>query len=1023
MDNLLLYLLKVSAGTTLFYLSYLLFFSKDTFYMRNRVFLILTLLLPTILPALKIPILSNSVVPVESTNTISNIASSDAAFETTMSSTINSFDYNKLLIWIYFIITGLLLLKGIISLISTYRIIKKGVVKSNQFPKVIISDDQLPPFSFFPYAVIPAENYKSGNYIDILDHESAHIKQGHTFDLLLSELFIAFQWFNPFVWLIKRSIILNHEYLADHVSLIKNRSVKEYQYRLLNFQTGLKHISIAHRFNSLIKNRILMINKKPTRRYATLKNILIFPLIAIGFYSFAKPEYHYAPLVDKIPAGYKVQSIVGKEVKGTVVNEEGNPIKGATVIIPGTHTGVSTDASGHFTIGNVPEDSHLIISSKGCVSQYLEPAFSSEMTVKMLLEKGNPESLLIRDSFKNGPHPLIIINGVESNKRFNEIDENEIRSMTIVSEKDAIHFGEKGKNGVIFITTKTKASETGDNKHALAEVPTQKRTISGLVTGDDNFPIRYVAVVVKGTPVGDITDSTGHFTIRNVPEGASLVFSLFGYEKQILKPVYDSYMSIKMVKDPENIFGTNSPNEPSNHPLWVVDGVISEIRGNLGMDPTNISFVRVLKDKAATDKYGEKGKDGVIEITTKKKASEVQIATSQTQVVNQTTIKGIVLKEDGKPLEGVSITTTGTMSNTIEITTGADGRFSFTYVKPDALILFSCNGFKPRTLKPVFSKTEMVVKMETDPEYKVPATGNDSKTLVPQRPNPIVVIDGVISVKSMSDARKDLGYDMGIVKMLMGKEATDKYGEKGANGVIEIITRKKALAMGLKPPFPRLAPEDFPTFQNQKASGFTDWVISQVKYPADAKTRKVEGWVSVNFKIDLDGSISNVISTIPVDKMLSDEVIRAVLSSPKWDAPKNPKVDEPFNTTVTLKFKLPDQILNEAPFVVVEKMPTYPGGEAELMKFIKANIKYPEEAKTEKIQGRVILRFIINTEGKAEAISVLRGVHPLLDAEAIRVISMLNGWNPGTLGGKPVNVWYSAPVTFSLPVTEIPIVK
>jgi beta-lactamase regulating signal transducer with metallopeptidase domain len=209
MDNLFIYLLKVSAGTIMFYLFYLLLFSKDTFYRRNRIFLILTLLLPTILPAIKVPVLSDSVVPVETASAIDNIIFSEATSEKAMSSTINSFDYNRLFMWIYFTIAGLLLLRGVISLITTFRIIKKGAVKNNKFPKVIISDIKLPPFSFFPYAVIPAEDYKGGNYIDVLDHEFAHIKQGHTFDLLLSEIFIAFQWFNPFVWLIKRSIILN----------------------------------------------------------------------------------------------------------------------------------------------------------------------------------------------------------------------------------------------------------------------------------------------------------------------------------------------------------------------------------------------------------------------------------------------------------------------------------------------------------------------------------------------------------------------------------------------------------------------------------------------------------------------------------------------------------------------------------------------------------------------------------------------------------------------------------------------
>jgi TonB family protein len=691
MDNLLFYLLKVSAGTALLYLCYLLFFSRDTFYKRNRLLLILTLLLPTILPTIKIPIISESITSVEPINAIESTFFSGITYQTATPVSLNSFNYTRLFVWIYFTISGLVLLRGAISIISTFRIIKKGAIKTSHFPKVVISDVKLPPFSFFPYAVIPAEDYNSGNYNDILDHEFAHIRQWHTFDLLLCELFIAIQWFNPFVWLIKRSVILNHEYLADHVSL-GNKSVKEYQYRLLNFQAELKHISLAHNFNSLIKNRIIMINKKPTHKYAMMKNILILPIVAIVVYAFATPEYHYvAPLNDPLTI-YQVPKIIQKEVKG------------------------------------------------------------------------------------------------------------------------------------------------------------------------------------------------------------------------------------------------------------------------------------------------------------------------------------IVLNEDGKPLEGVNIVSTGTMGNAMGATTGQDGRFSIKNVQSDASLLFFYRGYKQFTIKPDFNK-EMMVKMVKDPDYKEPAGSNTNAPSV-QSSGPIVVIDGVISEKSINNARMDLGYDMGIGKIIMGKEATDKYGEKAVNGVYEIITRKKALAMGLKPPFPRLAPKDLPTFQNQKFSSFIEWVGNHVKYPADAQTKKVEGWVSVNFRIELNGTISNVVSTIPVDKMLSDEIIRVVQASPKWDPPKNPDVDEPFNSTVTLKFKLPDQILNEAPFVVVEKMPTYPGGGTDMMKFIKDNIRYPEVAKTEKVEGRVILRFVINTEGKVEAISVLKSVHPLLDAEAVRVISLMTDWNPGMQGGKPVNVWYSLPVTFNLSAQE-----
>lgn len=107
----------------------------------------------------------------------------------------------------------------------------------------------------------------------------------------------------------------------------------------------------------------------------------------------------------------------------------------------------------------------------------------------------------------------------------------------------------------------------------------------------------------------------------------------------------------------------------------------------------------------------------------------------------------------------------------------------------------------------------------------------------------------------------------------------------------------------------------------------------------------------------------------------------------------------------------------EAPaevFVVVEEMPTFPGGETELMKFIYANIVYPEIAKENNVQGRVILRFCVTYKGGVDQVQILKPVDKSLDDEAIRVIKMLPTWKPGKQGGKPVNVWYSVPVTFQL---------
>lgn len=291
MDNLFLYLLKVSAGTMLFYLCYVLFFSEDTFYLRNRIFLIGLLLLSIIIPLLKVFNFFAVDSTIENTNSMNSIIISGAIIGATVSEKITSFDLNNLFICLYFTITSLFLLRALISVARTFMIIRNGTIQDTKFPRVVLSDMEHPTFSFFPYVVIPKKIFESGDYLEILAHEKAHIRQGHTFDLLFSELLIVFLWFNPFMWLIKRSMVLNHEYLADNFSLKSSCSIKEYQYKLLNIPNSLMNVPLAHNFSSLIKNRIVMINKRPTRNYAALKSIIILPVVAILFVMFSfKPE-------------------------------------------------------------------------------------------------------------------------------------------------------------------------------------------------------------------------------------------------------------------------------------------------------------------------------------------------------------------------------------------------------------------------------------------------------------------------------------------------------------------------------------------------------------------------------------------------------------------------------------------------------------------------------------------------------------------------------------------------------------
>jgi periplasmic protein TonB len=102
------------------------------------------------------------------------------------------------------------------------------------------------------------------------------------------------------------------------------------------------------------------------------------------------------------------------------------------------------------------------------------------------------------------------------------------------------------------------------------------------------------------------------------------------------------------------------------------------------------------------------------------------------------------------------------------------------------------------------------------------------------------------------------------------------------------------------------------------------------------------------------------------------------------------------------------------PFIVVEEPPMFPGGEAALQKYIAEHIQYPEVAKENNVQGKVIVRFCVTSKGGVDKVSILKSVDPELDKEAIRVVQTLPPFKPGKQGGKPVPVWYMVPINFTL---------
>lgn len=226
--------------------------------------------------------------------------------------------------------------------------------------------------------------------------------------------------------------------------------------------------------------------------------------------------------------------------------------------------------------------------------------------------------------------------------------------------------------------------------------------------------------------------------------------------------------------------------------------------------------------------------------------------------------------------------------------------------------------------------------------------------------------------------------------------------------------------------------EKMPEFPDGGMSGLMKYLSANIRYPEAAHKAGTQGRVTVQFVVGKDGSIGDVKVIRGVDPTLDAEAIRVISGMPKWKPgtqkgePVNvrytvpvmfrltPKPVEKIDEMIVVGYRNPDAPVTGEVYETVDKMPEFPGGMTGLMQHLSKNIRYPAEAHTNNIQGRVVVSVIINTEGKATNAQIVQGVAPSLDAEALRVATTMPDWTPGTKDGKPVNVKYTFPVVFRL---------
>ena len=150
---------------------------------------------------------------------------------------------------------------------------------------------------------------------------------------------------------------------------------------------------------------------------------------------------------------------------------------------------------------------------------------------------------------------------------------------------------------------------------------------------------------------------------------------------------------------------------------------------------------------------------------------------------------------------------------------------------------------------------------------------------------------------------------------------------------------------------------------------------------------------------------------VVVDSVRPEEVAQLMTAD---DAQIEVQNEDVVEYVEPVKEEVQEEETEPEPFVVVEEMPMFPGGDPALLQYIADHTNYPEVAKENNIQGRVIVRFCVTSKGGVNQVSVLKGVDPELDTEAVRVVNSLPAFKPGKQGGKPVPVWYMVPITFTL---------
>ncbi len=660
------YILKSGVCLSLFYLFYRLLLSKETFYRFNRIALLGILVFSLLLPLIEVTKapqneINQAVLTIEQL-----LVMAENHQETQVTTVVEGDDlvdtWRSPVHWIEIVL--LFYIAGIFFLVcrnvySLFRLVRlMNTAQRRQIDKhtvLLVHDRNVAPFSWMKFVVISRTDLEE-NGREILIHECAHIRKHHSWDLLIADICIFFQWFNPGAWLLKQELQNIHEYEADEAVINEGINARDYQLLLIKKAVGTRLYSMANSFNhSKLKKRITMMLKEKSNPWARLKYLYVLPLATIAVTAFARPEI--SERVEEISAvkvndlaaivEAKVEEITkdvsnitsGDSLKKLVVTGDSILKEKGTISIYG-----EKGKNGVLATKLLPdEDNHFKITK---TQAKIKPGMNTSVDKSKLMGThiGGISTVDLRDK-----DVLVIIDGKESSRTVvDALDPSRIESISILDGKEATDiYGDKAKNGAMVIQLHSTAEQILQNKYKIDAI--SKTRLDALNRGSKNWGVTFHSVSGKKPLVYiDGKEAVGEEALSSVsPEriksisvmkdkAAVEVYGERGKDGVVLVDLLteEEYQNKQKFPKPAKV-RTESESPKKSHfymggshdeewhvaqakkkPLVIIDGKEALEEDAISkLAPDRIKNFTILKDKSATDIYGERGKNGVLIIT------------------------------------------------------------------------------------------------------------------------------------------------------------------------------------------------------------------------------------------------------------------------------------------------------------------------------------------------------------------------------------------------------------------------